>query len=59
MNFQHVGHRGIGDVVTNVGQYPLDLKQAKVECRIVIRVGAAAISWQVSARGMFEFCVTA
>ena len=38
---------------------PLGLKQAKVECRIVIRVGAAAISWQVSARGMFEFCVAA
>ena len=37
----------------------LALKQAKVECRIVIRVGAAAISWQVSARGMFEFCLAA
>ena len=41
------------------GNTSLDLKQAKVECRIVIRVGAAAISWQVSARGMFEFCVAA
>ena len=37
----------------------LALKQAKVECRIVIRVRAAAVGWQVSARGRFEFCVAA
>ena len=37
----------------------LILKQAKVESRIVIRVRAAAIGWQVSARALFEFCVAA
>jgi len=45
--------------VTLTKPFELGLKQAKVESRIVIRVRAAAIGWQVSARALFEFCVAA
>jgi len=47
------------DCVDTFGKGTLGLKQAKVESRIVIRVRAAAIGWQVSARALFEFCVAA
>ena len=50
--------RVITAIEAGVSDY-LVLKQAKVESRIVIRVRAAAIGWQVSARALFEFCVAA